>query len=73
MVRVVMLPSLVALSAALYWTKTLPTAGTNINIDKSNVTSSPSSLPVVDLNYTLQRANSYNVSPLLHVSLAQLS
>ena len=72
MVKVVMLKSLVGLATALYWMGNLPTAWANIDIDKSNVTSPVSPLPVVDLNYTLQRATSYNVSPLYHASPAQL-
>ena len=73
MVRAVMLQPLAALAAAFYWTRNLPTAWANVNTDKSNATSPAFSLPVVDLGYTLQRANTYNVSPLHHASLAQLS
>lgn len=73
MVRAVMLQSLVALAVALYWIRNLPTAWANINFDKSHATSPASSLPVVDLDYTLQRATFYNVSPPPHASVAQLN
>lgn len=66
-----MLLSLVALAANLYWARGVLTAWINLATDDYSATSPASSLPVVDLNYTLQRANIYNVRPRHHALLAQ--